>query len=196
MRKRLIEAAILCLQQFGYAATTVQLVMDTASVSRGAMLHHFPTKTDLMVAVAEYAADHQDGHVRARLEQMEPGLEQYLALTRATWEAASLPPSLALLEIMVAARSDAALQDRFAPVARAMEAMQQQSVWELASSLGIRDRDSVQAMVTLHQAAMRGLAIELMSTDDREAVHRSIDLLVRYKTRLTGELLTAGFARG
>ena len=64
MQQKLIDAAIQCLYELGYAATTTQLVTDRAGVSRGAILHHYPTKVDLMVAVAEYAARYQNRSVR------------------------------------------------------------------------------------------------------------------------------------
>lgn len=66
MRQRLVDAAIACLHRVGYAATITQLVMEEAGVSRGAMLHHFPTKVDLIIAVAEAAAAHQNRYVRRR----------------------------------------------------------------------------------------------------------------------------------
>jgi len=43
-RRRLIKAAITCLHVNGYAATTTVAIADKAKVSRGAMLHQFPTK--------------------------------------------------------------------------------------------------------------------------------------------------------
>jgi len=85
MRERLVLAAVACLAEQGYAATTTQLVTDRAGVSRGAILHHFPTKADLMVAVAEYAARHQDEQVAAKLAGVEGGLPLYLAITTAAW---------------------------------------------------------------------------------------------------------------
>jgi AcrR family transcriptional regulator len=190
MRQRLIEAAIACLRRVGYAATTTQLVMEEAGVSRGAMLHHFPTKVDLIIAVGEAAALHQNRYVRRRLADAEAGMARYLLLTRATWEAICEPPALALIEIMMASRSDPALGERFPPIADKLEADQRDGVWELARELGVRDRDAIDRMVRLHLGAMRGLAIELMFNGDRDAAEASIGLLEDYTRKLTGELLT------
>lgn len=190
MRQRLIEAAVTCLRRVGYAATTTQLVMEEAGVSRGAMLHHFPTKVDLIIAVGEAAALHQNRYVRHRLTEAAPGMERYLLLTRATWEAMCEPPALALIEIMMASRSDAVLGERFPPIAEKLEAEQRDGVWELARDLGVRDRDTIDHMVRLHLGAMRGLAIELMFNRDHAAAEASIRLLEDYTRKLTGELLT------
>lgn len=192
MRQKLIDATIECLRRVGYAATTTQLVMEEACVSRGAMLHHFPTKVDLIIAVGEAAALHQNRYVRRRLSEVPPGMERYLALTRATWEAICQPPALALIEIMMASRSDASLGERFPAIAERLEAEQRDGVRELAFELGIRDRDAIERMVRLHLGAMRGLAIEVMFTGRREPAEASIDLLEHYTRTLTGELLTRG----
>ncbi|RYG28791.1 MAG: TetR/AcrR family transcriptional regulator, partial [Burkholderiales bacterium] len=100
MRKRLIEAAIECLEKNGYGSTTLQLVTDAAGASRGAILHHFPNKVDLMIAVAEYCAGKQNRHVARMLANTEPGMDRFLGLTMATWDAMQQPAAIALLEIM------------------------------------------------------------------------------------------------
>lgn len=192
MRKRLVDAAIACLCRVGYAATTTQAVMDEAGVSRGAMLHHFPTRIDLILAVAEAAAQHQDESVRVALGGIPAGIDRYLALTNATWDAICQPPALAMIEIMVASRSDPHLGARFPQIAQALEARQRLGVWEMAQWLGIQDRDAVERMVHLHLAAMRGLAIDMMFSGDRTPAQASIELLDQYTRELTGALLTGG----
>ena len=41
-RLAILEAAIDCLQEHGFARTTTQLIAQTAGISRGAMLHTTP----------------------------------------------------------------------------------------------------------------------------------------------------------
>ena len=52
-RKVLLDAAVNCLFENGYGATTTLMVAEAAGVSRGAMLHQFPSKADLMAFVVE-----------------------------------------------------------------------------------------------------------------------------------------------
>ncbi|RYY27700.1 MAG: TetR/AcrR family transcriptional regulator [Sphingomonadales bacterium] len=189
MRQRLLDSAITCLCRVGYAATTTQLVMDEAGVSRGAMLHHFPTKVDLVIAVGEYAASSQNRYVRTKLEGLH-GLDRYLAITPATWEAVCQPPALALVEIMVASRSDQALGARFPDVIERLQTRQLNDVCELALECGMKDRGTIERMVRLHRAAMRGLAMELMFSGDRAGADASMELLEWYKRILTGNLVT------
>ncbi|MFN4183539.1 MAG: TetR/AcrR family transcriptional regulator [Hyphomonas sp.] len=189
MRKRLIDAAIDCLNEFGLGMTTLQRITDKANVSRGAFVHHFPTRVDLLIAVAEHAAETQNIHVRRRLGNLQAGMPIFEAITSATWEAMVQPTAIALLEIMIGARSDAELARRFRPVIDRLQAAQKEAVWEQAELAGIRDRDTVITMVHLHMAAMRGLVLELMYSDDRSAADASMQLLKRYKAGLTNDLI-------
>jgi AcrR family transcriptional regulator len=196
MRKRLIDAAIDCLEQMGYAATTLQVVTDAAKVSRGAVLHHFPTKVDLMIAVAEYAAAKQNRQVRRLLADTKPGMDRYLAITMATWDAVKRPAATALLEILMGSRSDAELGQRLPAVIRALEKEQREGVWYEAQTVGITDQETIDAMEHLHKAAMRGLAIDLMFSGDIKRAEAAMKLLCHYKDVLTGELVTKPFRPG
>ncbi len=189
MRKRLIEAAIECLTNLGYGATTLQVVTDRAGASRGAILHHFPSKVDLMIAVAEYAAGKQNRQVARLLADTEPGMDRYLGITMATWDAMQRPPAIALLEIMMGSRSDPDLGARFPAVIAALEKHQREGVWEQAQSVGITDKAQVEAMTWLHNAAMRGLAMELMFSRDLPKANAAMKLLKHYKMWLTGQLM-------
>ena len=46
-RDRILDAAINCFIELGYTNVTTAKVASAAGVSRGAMLHHFPSKTEL-----------------------------------------------------------------------------------------------------------------------------------------------------
>lgn len=190
MRKRLLDAAIRSLCRVGYAATTTQFVTEQAGVSRGAMLHHFPTKLDLVIAVGEYAAEAHNRCVRRALAKIPAGIDRFLALTDATWQSVREPPTLALMEILIASRSEPGLSERFPPVVRALEARQLQDVVDMAAQIGIRDGLAIEQMVRLHRATMRGLMLEQLFNGDESAAASSMELLNWYKRRLTGALAT------
>ena len=57
MRARLLEATVDCLVERGFAGTSTTLVSERAGVSRGAQLHHFPTKNALVVAAVEHLTE-------------------------------------------------------------------------------------------------------------------------------------------
>src|SRR3977135_1954938 len=51
---RLLDATIECLVERGWAATSTTEVVRRAGVSRGAQVHHYPTKEDLVLAALDY----------------------------------------------------------------------------------------------------------------------------------------------
>lgn len=54
MKQRLLDAAKAVLREKGYAAFRVADVCDVANVSKGALLHHFPTKDELIIGLVKY----------------------------------------------------------------------------------------------------------------------------------------------
>ncbi|CAM5720746.1 HTH-type transcriptional regulator BetI [Streptomyces microflavus] len=64
-RQRLLEAAVACLAEHGWAGSTVSVVAERAGVSRGAAQHHFPTREDLFTGAVEYVAEERSAALRA-----------------------------------------------------------------------------------------------------------------------------------
>src|SRR5690348_18413613 len=56
-RRALLDAAVESLIEVGFARTTTLEVQRRADVSRGALLHHFPSKTELLVAAIDHLAE-------------------------------------------------------------------------------------------------------------------------------------------
>lgn len=52
-RRRLLDATIDCLAELGYRGTTLAEIVSRAGVSRGAQVHHFGSRQQLMVEAAE-----------------------------------------------------------------------------------------------------------------------------------------------
>jgi AcrR family transcriptional regulator len=187
-RRKLIDAAIHCLHRFGYSATTTVLVAETANVSRGAMLHHFRTKVDLMLAVVENVFGRQQRHYARLLRRTPPGPERFMVFTEVAWMVQRQVPSMAMLEILVAARSDEALAPRLAPLADAIDRDMFEGVWQVAQEAGIVDRQKIDTMVRLHLAALRGLTIDMMYGRDPDDLQAAVELLKTYKRDLLRDL--------
>ena len=56
-RRALLDAAVESLIEVGFARTTTLEVQRRADASRGALLHHFPSKTELLVAAVDHLAE-------------------------------------------------------------------------------------------------------------------------------------------
>lgn len=197
MRARLIDAAVDCLNRLGYSATTLSTIAEAAGVSRGGMLHQFPSKVELMLAVVAYASGADErSHQPPALNDDDDKLAYFMSRTETTWTVLIQEPAMAKLEIMMAARSDSVLAAKLPDMFNSIEQNRRQRMWELAQEIGIEDREAIDAMVGLHMAAMRGLAMELLVTGDRDQVERSFDLLKAYKhTLITGLIAKAKATR-
>ena len=190
MRARLIDAAVDCLNRLGYSATTLSTIAEAAGVSRGGMLHQFPSKVDLMLAVVAYASGADErSHQPPALNDDDDKLAYFMSRTETTWTVLIQEPAMAKLEIMMAARSDKVLAAKLPDMFNSIEQNRRLRMWELAQEIGIEDRDAIEAMVGLHMAAMRGLAMELLVTGDRAQVERSFALLKAYKDTLIAGLI-------
>src|SRR3954454_16160546 len=72
MRARLLEATVELLVDKGYAGTSTTLVSERAGVSRGAQLHHFPTKQDLVVAAVQHVPEVRAAELPAAAAKLPP----------------------------------------------------------------------------------------------------------------------------
>lgn len=128
-RIAILEAAIDCLEKYGYARTTTQLIAETAGISRGAMLHHYATKQELIAVVIDYAFYKRMEGFLARVQALtddqrvreHAGIELY-------WQSVLTRESLATLQLSVAARTDEELRDIFLPKHRNYDRIERETV--------------------------------------------------------------------
>ncbi|OBA82550.1 transcriptional regulator [Mycobacterium sp. 1164966.3] len=108
-RVRLLDATIECLTTYGYAGTTTPRVAELAGVTRGAQIHHFPSKEDLVVAAIEHLAQQRAQAAIAELGRVKAGTDLISTVLDFMWEAHQGPMFIAALELWVAARTDPVL---------------------------------------------------------------------------------------
>src|SRR5215212_9497832 len=76
-RRALLDAAVESLIEVGFARTTTLEVQRRADVSRGALLHHFPSKAELLVAAVDHLAEMRARELKALSSQLPPeGIER------------------------------------------------------------------------------------------------------------------------
>jgi AcrR family transcriptional regulator len=163
-QQRLLDATIDCLVKYGWSGTTTTIIAETAGVSRGAQLHHYPTKAALVLAAVEHLTRLRADEIRAEAAG-ESGsasrVERVLDLLATSFTG---PLFQAALEVWVAARTDDALRDALVP----LEATIGRELYRLTVDLlGADDRnpevrDAIQATLEL----MRGLGVANLLSDD------------------------------
>jgi AcrR family transcriptional regulator len=109
MRLRLLEATVDSLVTHGYAGTTTQRVAELAGVTRGAQIHHFRAKLDLVIAAIEHLAQQRAQSVIREIGRIRDSSDRAGAVLDMLWEAHQGPFFVATLELWIAARTDAEL---------------------------------------------------------------------------------------
>lgn len=114
---KLLDAALDCLVELGYAGTTTTVVAARAGVSRGAQLHHFPTRAALVAAAVEHLYRRMTAEYQRGFAALAPRAERLRAAIRLLWSMYSSRHFPAVLELFTAARSDAELRAHLEPIA-------------------------------------------------------------------------------
>ncbi|WP_338672068.1 TetR/AcrR family transcriptional regulator [Streptomyces sp. SCSIO 30461] len=157
-RQRLLEAAVACLAERGWAGSTVSVVAERAGVSRGAAQHHFPTREDLFTAAVEYVAEQRSSALRALPVTDRP------AVVGALVDLYTGPLFRAALQLWVAASNEDQLRDRVTE----LEARVGRETHRIAVELLDVDesvpgvRETVQGLLDM----ARGLGLANLLTDD------------------------------
>jgi AcrR family transcriptional regulator len=167
-RVAILEAAVDCLEKYGYARTTTQMIAQTADISRGAMLHHYATKQDLIAAVIDYTFYKRieiftdSIAALSEVERVEEltGIELY-------WESLQTREWSAYLELLVASRTDAELAGIFLPKAQRYDRVEREVVLRVFPEWTDQPQAYELAM-DYCIAAMEGLLLNREIWDDKK----------------------------
>jgi AcrR family transcriptional regulator len=105
-RNALLDATISCLVDVGFSGTTTTEVTRRAGVSLGALLHHFPSKADLLAAAVGHVLNRRQAEFREAMANLDDGVDRIDAAIDLLWSAFSGPTFTAWLELWVASRTD------------------------------------------------------------------------------------------
>ncbi|MFP6815059.1 MAG: TetR/AcrR family transcriptional regulator [Pseudomonadales bacterium] len=158
-REAICRATVGCLYELGYSATSINRVAARAGLSKGAVQHHFPIKEDLMTATADHLLRQTQRFAdRIRAGRGDGGsVAQELMLN---WsKMIDTPEYRALLELLVATRTDRELAGRLKPTLLQWNRdidRSQLALYEAASG----DDDEVILLMHMYRALMSGLLIQ------------------------------------
>jgi AcrR family transcriptional regulator len=109
-RGALLDAAIASLLDLGFSRTTTLEVQRRAGVSRGALLHHFPSKAELLVAAVDHLAVKRAHELAALAAKLPTGRARTDAVLDLLWESFSGSFFHVAMELRTAARTDPELR--------------------------------------------------------------------------------------
>lgn len=161
-----------CLVDYGYAGTTTQRVQERAKLSRGALLHHFASKADLLVAAIHHIADERLDHIHAATKDIDPGPKALPQIVEAIQEAMSGPPFIAALELWVSSRTDPDLRSALIPAERRLGKALREIFDHAVGDDARNTRVAFDSLLVL----LRGLAVTNVLRENKQAT----DGILRY----------------
>jgi AcrR family transcriptional regulator len=174
-RRQLIEACIDCLNERGYAGTSVEAVMSKSGISRGSVLNQFPTRLDLMSATIEAAMRTMMADTATRFARIADPVERLRRLCDLYWETQSLPVSVAVTEVLLAARWDTELATMLVRVTREIEIELDAETRRRGAEAGVNDIEALVVHARMLILSLRGMTLELMFDPDRQIIHHALD---------------------
>jgi AcrR family transcriptional regulator len=161
-RNRILDAAVRCLVERGYSAASTVEIQNMAGVSRGRLLHYFPSKDALLVAAAQYLAagrvQETAEHSQIAIRAAEGSPERIDEAVDLMWSTYQQPYFWAATELWVASRHDEGLRAALLPAERDLYAAVRDVVDSMFGEvLAARSRYPVLRELLL--TSMRGVAL-------------------------------------
>jgi len=158
-RKQILEATIQCLDSGGYGAVTNIRVADAAGVSRGAMMHHFPTRQALIVATVEYTHEKLNQIRAAEMEKVPAGLARFRAIMDLSLVTQRMPEGMALNEIRIGSRRDPEIREVVTPMMSAISEDYVRMISRIGREAGLKPTREMLGLIGTVAMATRALAI-------------------------------------
>ena len=157
-RDQIISAAIRCIVESSYSKTTMMKISEKAGLSRGATLHHFPSKMDIIRAVVAYLHEKRIQAFRRSIKDIPADADMAHMAIQAYSDHVNHPIYVALFELSVAARTDQELREILHPAQIAFDREWYQTAWDLFPEWQA-DREAFDLALNLSQITMEGMAI-------------------------------------
>lgn len=152
----ILSAAIDLLTEHGYAGFSASRVATRAGVSRGAQEHYFPKKHDLIAAATRFtmqqAVEHAQSYARTAKGSSDP-IAKFLVDSEHFF---FMPVYRAMIEIMIAARTDRALARIVNPIVQGARQVLN-GIWTDTLVRAGYPRRNAQQFIELTHYLLRGL---------------------------------------
>lgn len=178
MRNRLLDAAVDCLCESGYAGLSTNDVVRQAEVSRGALAHHFPTKSDLVAALAEHLIGQRAEEFRRRFGALPPSRRTAPEALDVLWSLYNDRNFAALLELTVAARTDDELREEVAAIPKQLNDMTRSVITEYFPDLA--NMPFIDDIISGVEALYTGLRVHSIIDGDARGRQSAVRELIKF----------------
>jgi AcrR family transcriptional regulator len=185
---RIVDAAVTLLIETGYSATNALRVQQHVGISRGALLHHFPTSEALSAAAVQRLVEMNIEAIQQELAAAAPDDDPVRRGVRVLHRASTRPSFATELELWAAARADAWLREALidherAALRRLLTAVDDLFGPELARRTGYQE------LVAMTVQLLRGLTVSASLGDRAHDEHLIEAWTAVMRTALTSKTL-------
>jgi AcrR family transcriptional regulator len=178
-RDAILDATLDCFVKLGYASTTTERIAARAKVSRGAMMHHFASKSDLVRAAVQHLQGKLIDLYMTRIDELShnlPVLQRNRWGLEGYWEYLSSDLFIAYHELCIAARTEPELKRILQSLEQRFDKAIEQSARQLFPEWSQKGELFNLAM-DITKFLMEGMAVSQLVTLERDRVRRLIDYL-------------------
>ncbi len=169
-RTRIMQAVIAILHEQAFSALSNSRIVARAGVSSGAVMHHFPTRADLLAETVRFAYDRLSTFRSEQLETLEPGLPRFRAVIDLAWATARSAEGIAVNEVRISARSDPDLARAVTPALSSIANDYGRFIGKLVRSAGMEPTREIQGLSSNVAMALRSLSIDRMTNPSQQMV--------------------------
>jgi len=110
VHERILDAAVRALVEHGYAGTSTLRIQQMAEVSRGSLLHQFPSRDALLVAAVQHLAEARFHEMSTRTTWPDDRRDRIRAAVTSMWSTYQQDYFWAATELWLAARHNPELR--------------------------------------------------------------------------------------
>lgn len=186
-RKAILDAAIECFIELGYANTTTALIAEYAGVSRGAMMHHFPSRQEVLKAAVQHLHELRLAEYRGLMADLDSpdalmNKQNIRKAVDAAWKYVNLPSFAAYNELLVASRTDPELKSVMVPVEKQYETRFMETVKTVYPHWA--NLEVLELANDLVHFLLRGMAQSYMSSHKQQRSKAMLELLAEQLEQL------------
>lgn len=164
-QRRLMDATIEALYEQGYARVTTSEIAERAGVSRGALMHHYATKEELVAVSVKRLLDETTEEIRSWLGRVRSGDLKLDDFLDHLWEMYSGKLLFVTIEHITEARHNETLRESLVPVVRMFhDALD--TIWREFFRGTSLSSTEVETVLTTTTCMFRGMGIQTVLRQD------------------------------
>ena len=157
-KQQILDATVHCIVRLGYANTTTMKIAEEANLSRGATLHHFRSKKDIISATVDYLYEKRKRAFFNSAQKLPAGADRITLAVESYREHVKHPLFVAFFELSVAARHDEQLHQILIPAQKKFDEEWYAMAVEIFPEWK-KDAGAFRFALELSQTLMEGIAL-------------------------------------